>query len=78
MSIVIDKSVQGWCLINGMHVAGIRAEASTVENIGNEAAYNVESPIVVVTGASRGIGKAIALALGKSGCKVSSFALFLV
>ncbi|KAL9857559.1 putative 3-oxoacyl-[acyl-carrier-protein] reductase [Arabidopsis thaliana] len=30
----------------------------------------VESPVVVITGASRGIGKAIALALGKAGCKV--------
>ncbi|XP_042024166.1 3-oxoacyl-[acyl-carrier-protein] reductase 4-like [Salvia splendens] len=48
----------------------IRAAASTIENIGTEAAQNVESPVVVVTGASRGIGKAIALALGKSGCKV--------
>lgn len=26
--------------------------------------------MVIVTGASRGIGKAIALALGKAGCKV--------
>lgn len=73
---VIDKSVR--CLINGLHVAGIRAEASTVANIGNEAAQNVKSPVVVVTGASRGIGKAIALALGRSGCKVAFFALCLV
>ncbi|PIA42461.1 hypothetical protein AQUCO_02000124v1 [Aquilegia coerulea] len=29
-----------------------------------------ESSVVVVTGASRGIGKAIALAMGKAGCKV--------
>ncbi|KAI4373798.1 hypothetical protein MLD38_011878 [Melastoma candidum] len=29
-----------------------------------------ESPVVIVTGASRGIGKAIALSLGKLGCKV--------
>lgn len=28
------------------------------------------NPIVVVTGASRGIGKAVALALGDAGCKV--------
>lgn len=30
----------------------------------------MEAPVVVVTGASRGIGKAIALTLGKAGCKV--------
>lgn len=55
--------------------AGIRAEVAVVENVGSEAAQNVEAPVVVVTGASRGIGKAIALALGKSGCKVDFFLL---
>ncbi|MFS8030883.1 putative 3-oxoacyl-[acyl-carrier-protein] reductase [Helianthus anomalus] len=30
----------------------------------------LEAPVVIVTGASRGIGKAVALALGKAGCKV--------
>lgn len=29
-----------------------------------------ENPVAIVTGASRGIGKAIALALGEAGCKV--------
>nr|VDC97649.1 unnamed protein product [Brassica oleracea] len=43
------------------------AEQSTGEE---EAVPKVESPVVVVTGASRGIGKAIALSLGKAGCKV--------
>ncbi|KAJ8536586.1 hypothetical protein K7X08_034987 [Anisodus acutangulus] len=35
-----------------------------------QVAVNVEAPVVVVTGASRGIGKAVALAFGKAGCKV--------
>ncbi|XP_071695581.1 3-oxoacyl-[acyl-carrier-protein] reductase 4-like [Rutidosis leptorrhynchoides] len=30
----------------------------------------VEAPVVIVTGASKGIGKAIALCFGKAGCKV--------
>lgn len=34
-------------------------------------ATKLDGPVVVVTGASRGIGKATALALGKAGCKVS-------
>lgn len=29
-----------------------------------------EHPVAIVTGASRGIGKAIAIALGEAGCKV--------
>ncbi|BFG21295.1 hypothetical protein CerSpe_075680 [Prunus speciosa] len=52
--------------------AGIRAHVAAVEQ--SSAAVpqnrNVEAPVVIVTGASRGIGKAVALALGKSGCKV--------
>ncbi|KAL0408517.1 UNVERIFIED_CONTAM: 3-oxoacyl-[acyl-carrier-protein] reductase, chloroplastic [Sesamum radiatum] len=49
---------------------GIKAQVSTVEKVSAELAQKVEAPVVVVTGASRGIGKAVALALGKSGCKV--------
>ncbi|KAL8520109.1 hypothetical protein ACS0TY_010874 [Phlomoides rotata] len=50
--------------------AGIKAQVAAVEQLGSEAAQKVEAPVVVVTGASRGIGKAVALALGKVGCKV--------
>lgn len=51
--------------------AGVKAQVSTIEKAAVEAAKDVEAPVVVVTGASRGIGKAIALAVGKAGCKVS-------
>lgn len=49
----------------------MKAQAIAVEESLGETAQKVESPVVVVTGASRGIGKAIALSLGKAGCKVS-------
>ncbi|KAF3436830.1 hypothetical protein FNV43_RR19583 [Rhamnella rubrinervis] len=50
--------------------SGIRAQVASAEQSSVGTVPNVEAPVVVVTGASRGIGKAIALALGKSGCKV--------
>ncbi|BBH03699.1 NAD(P)-binding Rossmann-fold superfamily protein [Prunus dulcis] len=50
--------------------SGIRAQVAAVEQSSAAVAQNVEAPVVIVTGASRGIGKAVALALGKSGCKV--------
>ncbi|CAI0425707.1 unnamed protein product, partial [Linum tenue] len=50
--------------------AGVRAQVATAEQASTEAVQKVESPVVIVTGASRGIGKSIALSLGKAGCKV--------
>ncbi|KAH1072840.1 hypothetical protein J1N35_025168 [Gossypium stocksii] len=49
--------------------SGVKAQVATVEQASIEAAQNVEAPIAIVTGASRGIGKAVALALGKARCK---------
>ncbi|XP_047328398.1 3-oxoacyl-[acyl-carrier-protein] reductase 4-like [Impatiens glandulifera] len=51
--------------------SGIRSQVAAVEQASVDVTEKVvESPVVIVTGASRGIGKAIALALGKAGCKV--------
>lgn len=52
---------------------GVRAQVTATEQAGTNATSKVETPVVIVTGASRGIGKAIALALGKAGCKVTLY-----
>ncbi|PWA75217.1 3-oxoacyl-[acyl-carrier-protein] reductase 4 [Artemisia annua] len=51
-------------------LAGVKAHVATAEQASVEATPMVEAPVVIVTGASRGIGKAIALAVGRAGCKV--------
>ncbi|KAL6505434.1 3-oxoacyl-[acyl-carrier-protein] reductase, chloroplastic [Orobanche hederae] len=56
--------------VRSFYSSGIKAQVATVGQVSAEVTHKVEAPVVVVTGASRGIGKAIALAMGKSGCKV--------
>ncbi|KAF0933909.1 hypothetical protein E2562_020039 [Oryza meyeriana var. granulata] len=51
-------------------LSGVRTHVSAVEQAVVQDTVKSEAPVVIVTGASRGIGKAIALAFGKAGCKV--------
>ncbi|KAH7415693.1 hypothetical protein KP509_14G057000 [Ceratopteris richardii] len=50
--------------------SAIRSMVTTVEEATVGVSKGIETPVAVVTGASRGIGKAVALALGGAGCKV--------
>ena len=54
---------------------GVRTHVAAVEQAVAKDATKLDAPVVVVTGASRGIGKAVALALGKARCKVSYLAV---
>uniref|UniRef100_UPI001CB90BAF 3-oxoacyl-[acyl-carrier-protein] reductase 4 n=1 Tax=Erigeron canadensis TaxID=72917 RepID=UPI001CB90BAF len=50
--------------------SGVKTHVATLDQASVEAPPQVEAPVVIVTGASRGIGKAVALTFGKAGCKV--------
>ncbi|KAF4378772.1 hypothetical protein F8388_006223 [Cannabis sativa] len=50
----------------------VKAQGASLEETSAGVGQNVEAPVVIVTGASRGIGKATALALGKAGCKIEA------
>ena len=59
------SQVRGVRLTSGRVNAGVAVTPAT-----SDAGASVEPPVCVVTGASRGIGRAIALALGEAGAKV--------
>ncbi|XP_022881769.1 3-oxoacyl-[acyl-carrier-protein] reductase 4-like [Olea europaea var. sylvestris] len=68
--IKVPHSLNLQCRSPSFSSSGIKAHVASIEQANTEAMPKVEAPVVIVTGASRGIGKAIALSLGKAGCKV--------
>ena len=53
--------------------AGVKAQVASIEQATFETPKKVEAPMVVVTGASGGIDKAISLSLGRAGCNVHTY-----
>ncbi|CAA2970070.1 3-oxoacyl-[acyl-carrier-protein] reductase 4-like [Olea europaea var. sylvestris] len=70
-SVQLPRSLNLQCRpLSSFSSSGITAQVATIEQASTDAPQQAEAPVVIVTGASRGIGKAIALAMGKAGCKV--------
>lgn len=55
---------------NSRSLSGVTSIRGQMKMMAKKKKEMPANPVAVVTGASRGIGKAIALALGDAGCKV--------
>jgi len=65
-SMVLASSVRGLLLSRGMSSSMRLPQHNALSTLRMEA----DGPVCIVTGGSRGLGRAIALALGKEGCRV--------